>query len=456
MKQFIYRAIIALSLATLASTPSEAQVGSLLRRAKGKAKQKVENRIEDKVDKAVDKTLDKVFDGTTSQAKRQTSQTTTSQSSIQTTPAGQETTSTPPLHDDEYSCGDNKVCLKTSDPLYSGAYRSTDWSFIEASAWTPEINGEAQPLKNSEDVEKNALYYLARLERATQAKSLEEMLGTDYSRALWLYNEMATRASQMAFFHYMNYDQYKERFIQVITDWKKIVWAGNPEIKLGAKEKASHFTQWRDERYASYIFLAKRAAETQGAAREFYLRFTMDLREMLIGSGDFKATDPKYAELEQAILAVHPNTSAAFQKELPYRSPEEIIAAKKARDEKFAQEEAQKAQAAAAARAANSKPWPKSKMPNANLLASCLKVIKAQYPDLDAKRVSIMESSWQIDRDSRGNILRRRVAAWIDCKGDDGSRVAKCFGFAQDYLGGGKYGSTRFFGIGTNAPFYIK
>lgn len=93
----------------------------------------------------------------------------------------------------------------------------------------------------------------------------------------------------------MDYDKYKERFGEVITEWKKIIWARNPEIKLGQKEKASQFDQWRDERYNSHLFLAKRAAETQGAAREFYLRFTMKFREMLVGTGDFKPCTLKYS-----------------------------------------------------------------------------------------------------------------------------------------------------------------
>lgn len=452
MKQFTQKGIILLILFLLCTLSMNAQMGKLFQRVKGKAQHKIENRIEQKVGKAVDQTLDRTFERVESQEKLAPNADESTISQYKENAAS----SLPPLQDDEYSCGEGKICLKSSDPLYSGAYKTSDWNFIVESAWTPEINGQPQPLKNSIDVEKNALYYLAKLEQATKAQNLEGMLGEYYERALWLYKEMATRASRMAFFHHIDYDQYKERFVQVIKDWKKIVWAGNPEIKLGQKEKASQFTQWRDERYASYIFLAKRAAETKGAAREFYLRFTMELREMLIGSGDFKKTDPKYSELEKVILAVHPKTSVAFQKDLPYRSPEEIIANKKAREAQWAKEKAEKEKVAAANRAANSKVWPKSNMGNANLLASCLKVIKAQYPDLDAKRVSIIDSSWQIDRNARGQIVRRRVAAWVDCKGDGGSRIAKCFGFAQDYMGGGKYGSTRFFGTGTNTPFYIK
>ena len=77
-------------------------------------------------------------------------------------------------------------------------------------------------------------------------------------------------------------------------------------------------------------------------------------------------------------------------------------------------------------------------MGNAALQGSNLKAIKAQYPDLGAKRVLIINSSWQIDRDDLGNILRCRVSAWVDCKGEDVSRATKCFGFAQEYMGGGK------------------
>jgi hypothetical protein len=67
----------------------------------------------------------------------------------------------------------------------------------------------------------------------------------------------------------------------------------------------------------------------------------------------------------------------------------------------------------------------------------------------DATAVSIIEG-WMIDRDALGNILRRRLSAWVNIKDPEtGKRVARNYGFAQQYEGGGKYGSTIFYGVGT-------
>lgn len=101
--------------------------------------------------------------------------------------------------------------------------------------------------------------------------------------------------------------------------------------------------------------------------------------------------------------------------------------------------------------------FPASKMNNAALLAACVKAARAMYPKEDASAVSIIESEWMIDRDNFGNILRRRVSAWVNIKDPEtGKRVARNYGFAQPYQGGGKYGSTIFYGVGTLKGFDIK
>lgn len=102
-------------------------------------------------------------------------------------------------------------------------------------------------------------------------------------------------------------------------------------------------------------------------------------------------------------------------------------------------------------------PFPASKMSNAALLASCVKAARAMYPKEDATAVSIIEGEWMIDRDALGNILRRRVSAWVNIKDPEtGKRVARNYGFAQPYQGGGKYGGTIFYGVGTLKGFDIK
>src|SRR5574344_2433996 len=100
--------------------------------------------------------------------------------------------------------------------------------------------------------------------------------------------------------------------------------------------------------------------------------------------------------------------------------------------------------------------FPASKMNDAALMAACVKAARAMYPKEDATAVSIIEG-WMIDRDAFGNILRRRLSAWVNIKDPEtGKRVARNYGFAQQYEGGGKYGSTIFYGVGTLKGFDIK
>lgn len=402
----------------LCGTPAQAQLGGLLKKAKAKVEEKAKEKKKEVVQKAEARSKG--------------------------------------LENDEYEKEKGVIGIRTDDPLYNGAYKTTDWEFLQSCEWKGMVNGELQPLNNSKDIEKNALYYLYRIEKATKEKNLEKMLGENQERMIWLYNELANRAKTIAHFYDIDYDGYKKRFGTVLEDWKKVVWDGSTPTKIDYKDRKEHFEEYRDERYDSYIWLTKRAAETKNAAKEYYLKMAMDFREMLIGDGTFKPTDTKYAVLEKGIKDVLAQTSETFRQQHPYRSPETVMAEKKEREAQWAREKAKKEQERAAAIAANTKSWPKSNMGNAALLASCVKAIKAQWPDEDPRRVSIINTSWQIDRNAFGAIIRRRVAAWVDCKGEGGKRMAKCFGFSQDYVGGGKYGNTKFFGTGTQRPFYIQ
>ena len=53
MRQLISKSLLILSLVALSTITAEAQIGSLLNRAKRRAQQRVENKVEEKVDKAV-------------------------------------------------------------------------------------------------------------------------------------------------------------------------------------------------------------------------------------------------------------------------------------------------------------------------------------------------------------------------------------------------------------------
>ena len=59
MRQLISKSLLILSLVALPTIMAEAQVGSLLNRAKRRAQQRVENKVEEKVDKAVTQAVSK-------------------------------------------------------------------------------------------------------------------------------------------------------------------------------------------------------------------------------------------------------------------------------------------------------------------------------------------------------------------------------------------------------------
>lgn len=90
---------------------------------------------------------------------------------------------------------------------------------------------------------------------------------------------------------------------------------------------------------------------------------------------------------------------------------------------------------------------PKAGKLNASLKAKALAEAKREDPDVID--VVITSNSWKVDP-----LTRRSVSGYVIKKDKHGKRA---FGrsWCQDYMGGGKYGSLRNYGVGLGS-FYLK
>ena len=85
---------------------------------------------------------------------------------------------------------------------------------------------------------------------------------------------------------------------------------------------------------------------------------------------------------------------------------------------------------------------------NKQLNAQILRIIREKEPDII--RVVVINDSWMVH-----TLKDRSVMAWAVYKNKKGKLEAHDYSFCQDYMGGGKYGSLRYKGIGMRTV-YVK
>lgn len=94
---------------------------------------------------------------------------------------------------------------------------------------------------------------------------------------------------------------------------------------------------------------------------------------------------------------------------------------------------------------------PKGSSLNGSLSGKALATAKKNYPGATQ---AVISGEWDVKRDALGNIVRRCCSGWVITPDKLGKRASKVM-WCQDYMGGGKYGELRFFGVGTETH-YIK
>lgn len=98
------------------------------------------------------------------------------------------------------------------------------------------------------------------------------------------------------------------------------------------------------------------------------------------------------------------------------------------------------------------KPVPKAGSMNASLNAQALAAEKKKGKD--AIKVVIVSNSWEIQKNALGQPVRRVVYGYSIANTKHG-KMATRVSWAEDYQGGGKYGSLNAYGVGTEY-FYVK
>ncbi len=128
------------------------------------------------------------------------------------------------------------------------------------------------------------------------------------------------------------------------------------------------------------------------------------------------------------------------------------IKEKQAAERKAAEERKAAAAAKKAAEIEASKQTLKAGALNKSLNAQVLKLAKQRVPK--CTKVVVINDSWNVQREY-GTPVRRTVLAWVVYKDDDGNLVANDYGFAQEYMGGGKYGTLKNYSVGVR-KVYVK
>lgn len=331
--------------------------------------------------------------------------------------------------------------------LYEGNAKSS-WEQLQE--WKTDLPTMTM---NSKTVIANALYYLYRMEEAADEQNFDNQELEYFTRSGEMYNfieNMVREAEGVKDqFRYNEYlDHYNAAYGKI---WAKL-WAGLPKKAATAKEDRAKFAEGT---YNQIEFEIGKSNEYSGKMKEWYLDWAYSAYNLNASFGYLLESDPQYNQVLADLKSAIAQTSEEFQARNPVKTAAQLRDEYKAEKEQLAKEEAERKAAREAEIAASMHPWPATKMGDAAFLNACLAAARAQFPEEDAKRVTILNSTWQIDRDGFGNIVRRRVSAWVDIK-KDGRRYATNYGFAQDYMGGGKYGKTYFFGVGTRSGFFIK
>ena len=331
--------------------------------------------------------------------------------------------------------------------LYEGNAKSS-WEQLQE--WKTDLPTMTM---NSKTVIANALYYLYRMEEAADEQNFDNQELEYFTRSGEMYNfieNMVREAEGVK--DQFRYNEYKDHYNAAYGKiWAKL-WAGLPKKAATAKEDRAKFAEGT---YNQIEFEIGKSNEYSGKMKEWYLDWAYSAYNLNASFGYLLESDPQYNQVLDDLKSAIAQTSEEFQARNPVKTAAQLRDEYKAEKEQLAKEEAERKAAREAEIAASMQPWPATKMGDAAFLNACLAAARAQFPEEDAKRVTILNSTWQIDRDGFGNIVRRRVSAWVDIK-KDGRRYATNYGFAQDYMGGGKYGKTYFFGVGTRSGFFIK
>jgi len=98
-------------------------------------------------------------------------------------------------------------------------------------------------------------------------------------------------------------------------------------------------------------------------------------------------------------------------------------------------------------------PMPKAGAMNASQKAKALALAKAE--DSSVIDVVITSKTWNVQRNALGVPTHRTISGYV-IRNTKNGKQASSRSWAQDHMGGGKYGALRNFGVGVSGSFFIK
>lgn len=306
-----------------------------------------------------------------------------------------------------------------------------------------QLNAPKVDEKSDIDELYEALDYWCSLEEMGLKKKDVEWLTSDKGeRYKEIYNIILNR-NDKGVARFNSFETAQTRFQTLGKSVNEFLYNGEPKPD-DTNETLAKRLKWYVDKAKKGKTNAKRYYTVNGGAIR-YLSFTSKRYT------DTPEIQKQTAELCKLWDQVDSEYQAKFPNCNPHLSYDEVIA-------KYEQEQAERKKKAEAAKAARKKEIEAKKETlkpgalNKTMNAKVLKLAKERVPE--CVKVVVESSSWDVKREY-GSIVRRVLIAWVITKDNDGNLVAHDYGFAQEYLGGGKYGELRNYSVGLRSK-YVK
>lgn len=366
-----------------------------------------------------------------------------------------------PLEDDEYivsnyrSFDDQSVAIKGDNlGMYSKA-RKTDWEELQKYAYDPE-----NWMLETQWIENNALYYVYRWKKAVEAKDLEKMCDhVIIERLSWCITQILKIANDKSY-----RELTEKEYIQLVDDYNKagedfsaIIWAGQPQNPISSKdrttpEKKAEYTQ---NTIKIWNWCLDKADEAKAAnmpnTMGFYVSQVIGFRMLNISWSYATGDEPGFAEFDSRLYNLWSDCSDEFRAKNELLTVAEVKGERKATEERWAKEAAERKAKEEAEIAANTQDWPESNMPE--LHSTAMQVMKAKYPNRKVLRISIPNTHWEVFYQGI-HIERREVQLWVEYEHESGRKIAEEHYMAQWHNGSG-YGKAKHSG-GPNRYFWVR
>lgn len=292
----------------------------------------------------------------------------------------------------------------------------------------------------------DAFEYWAELQdMANKKKDVEWLCSEKGEKMSAVFNMIANDNSKdVARWH--SWSSAQEKCSEVGKATRAILYEGYPDSKVTGEGNPflAAALKWYVEKAKKGKANAKNYYTSNGAATR-YLAFCTDRYT------DDEAIEKQTKELRKLYDKMDEGYKAKYPNANPYLTFDQVKQEMKEAKEKAAKAKAEK-EAKRKAEIEASKQTLKPGALNKSMNAQVLKVAKAKFPGVI--KVVVENDSWSVKREG-GAIARRTLLAWVVTKDSEGNLVAHDYGFAQDYMGGGKYGSLHHYSVGLRTV-YVK